>query len=190
MSDLSRLAASIAVLIVISSYAFVIRPMEATIAAHYSDIDTVRATMERDLIIGRSLPTLESERAHLETRLARRRLHDSRAVLVDRFLQATAQVARRNDVSLQSVIPGSDPARATAAPIEELHLDISFRGAYGPVLRTMRDLNDCDVATQIAVASLGNADRRGSGPQQLNATLHVTLLRESDVTINHAPHSV
>lgn len=186
-----RAALSVALLIAIVAYAFVVRPFEATIAARYGDIDTLRANIERDRVMASRLPLLTAERTRLEARLNRRGLRGSRAALVERFLRATATAAQGSGVAVQAIVPGAPPERDPAvASLEEVHLDLTIRGSYVNVLRAMRTLNDADVATQITVATLGNADARGGGAPFLNATVHVTLLRESDADTVHAPHSV
>jgi Tfp pilus assembly protein PilO len=186
-----RTALSIVVLIALAAYAFVVRPMEATIAARYSDIDTLRATTERDLALARRLPAATAERSRLESRLDRQHVHLSRAALVDDFLHATARVVEHNGISVQTIVPGPPVENDTLLPaLEALHLDLTVRGPYGNVLRAMRELNDTAVTTQITVAALGNADRISAGAPQLNATFHITLLRESDANTAHASHSV
>ena len=186
-----RLALSLAVLIALAAYAFVVRPMEATIADRYAGIDTLRATAERDVVLARQLPALRIERARINAAIDARHLGDSRATLVDRLLHATARVAQHAGVTVQTIVPGPPAERdAIVTALEDLHLDLTVRGPYGNVLRTMRDLNDAGLATQITIAALGNADRRDSGAPLLNATFHITLLRESDANTAHASHSV
>ena len=99
----AKLSLSVALLVMLVAYAFIFRPLEEAIAARYTQADTLRATIERRLAIGRRLPALLAQQAQLERELARRRLRDTRPRVVDRFLQATARVAQRERVSLQTV---------------------------------------------------------------------------------------
>ena len=145
-----RLALSIVILVALTAYAFVVRPMEASIAARYGDIDALRAATERDLALARRLPGLMDEQSRLDAQLERQRLRESRAAIVDRFLRATALVSARDGIAVQTIVPGPPVERdTTVTALEEIHLDLTVRGTYGTVLRAMRDLNETDAATQI-----------------------------------------
>jgi len=111
-------------------------------------------------------------------------------------LHAAARVAEREHVSVQSVageIAQVRPVTARAAepaPLDELHLDVTVRGPYDDVLRAVRELNAGDVATQITIASLSNTERRPGSRPLLNATFHITLLREADASAINPAHPV
>jgi Tfp pilus assembly protein PilO len=190
-----RLGALVAALILFAGYAFVFRPMQAAIAARYADLDAVRSTLESDLAAARRIPALTDARDGARRRLSRYRLRDSRAATVDRFLHESARVAARYPVAIQSVAADLAPApRATAPPatetvaLDDLRLDVTVRGPYDDVLRSVRALNAGALATEISIAALGNTERRPGTRPQLTATFHVTLLREADASPIPTPH--
>lgn len=194
----SNIRVPLAVFALLASIGYVamLRPMEGAIAQRYADADAVRETLDRDLASARRIPALAAEQNRSAATLARYRLHDSRATTVDRFLHAAARVAEREHVSVQSVageIAQVRPITARAAepaPLDELHLDVTVRGPYDDVLRAVRELNAGDVATQIAIASLSNTERRPGSRPLLNATFHITLLREADASAINPAHPV
>jgi len=194
--DLPRTSAFAALLIVITGYALVFRPLEALVGERYVEIDAARAALEHSLTMAARIPTLERERTGLETQLRRVHFGDRRAVTVDRFLRTVAGVSARDDVAVESVAAGFRPPPAVRAGVvqapllEEVPLDVILRGRYRDVIRAARDLNDADSAARITLASLGNADRRQGVLPLLNAAFHVTLLREADDQTPRVPHAL
>lgn len=182
-----------AVAIVLLGFLTIVRPLETAMAERYADLDNVRERFDRDAMLARQLPALSAERTQLAATLARRHVHEPPAALVDRFLRVTARVADREHVAIQTLAaaPAAPPLHSAEAPLfEELHLDVTLRGTYDDVLRAARAINASDVATQLSVASLGNTERHPGQRPQLNATFHITLLREADAAPKHAPHAV
>jgi Tfp pilus assembly protein PilO len=193
--DLVRSCLFAAVLVVLGGYIFIFRPLEAEVADRYVQLDSSRATLERSLELARRIPALARERAELEARFARVHVRERRSAVIERFLRATANVAVRDEVAVESV--ASDARSAYAASpfartplFDELSLDLTLRGRYNDVIRAIRDLNGGDVAARIALASLSDADRRPGERPQLNAAFHVQLLREADESTTHdaRPH--
>jgi hypothetical protein len=189
--DLPRASLFMAVLIVLGGYLLVFRPLEATIAEGYVQLDAARTTLERSLALARRIPALTAERSTLEAQLGHVHVRDRRAVTIERFLRAVAGVARRDDVAVENI---SADVRQAPLPVaehpptplfDELAFDVSLRGRYGDVIRAVRELNAGDVAARINLASLGAADRRPGAVPQLNAAFHVHVLREADDSTNH-----
>jgi Tfp pilus assembly protein PilO len=185
--DLPRVSAFAALLIVLSGYVLIFRPLEASIMEHYADIDTARVTLEHGLALARRIPALQHEQSSLVVQLTRLHMGDGRVATVDRFLRTVAGISSRDNVAVESVaagmlLPPGIRARTEQKPLEELPLEITVRGQYGDVIRAVRDLNDGDAAARITLVSFGNADRRRGVRPQLNAAFHVTLLRENDDT--------
>jgi hypothetical protein len=179
----TRAAAVAALLIIVLTYATVIRPLEGAIAERYADLDSARLSLERSAALEKRLPALERERATLTARLAPLHLRDSRAALVDRFLHAIARTAQRDTVAIQSVV--ADPR-----PAADLALDITIHGPYTRLITAVRDLDSTNVATRIALTALGNAQTRPGARPQLDATFHVVLLRDIDDTSIRPTHPV
>ena len=187
----ARIAFALALLVLAAGYIVVFRPLESKHSTLYANLDSVRIAGERAAAEVRAIPALTAQRNALRTRLARYHTHDSRAAIVDRFLHAIAAVSLRRGVAIQSVAAeGEQQFHPTNSALkvspdgDDLHLDLGVRGAYDDVLHAARDLNSIDLATQISVASLGNADRKNGVHPQLNATFHVVLLREPDASQN------
>jgi hypothetical protein len=196
-AERERFAFGVAVLVLLSGYVIVVRPMESSIGGLSSDLVSVRFAIGRDAAAARAIPALTARRDRLTTRLAHYHLRDSHAATVDRFLHAAANVSIRRRVSIQSVVTDvaqqvrpAHPPSAEAPTGDDLRLDLSVRGAYDDVLKAARDLNEIDLATQISVVALGNPDRRPGTRPQLSATFHVVLLRESDATANRSSNPV
>jgi len=184
--DLGRTSAFAALLIVLAGYWLVFRPLEATLADRYAELDVARASIERRLALARRISPLERERTELETQLRRTHATVSGAESVERFLRDAAAVSARDRVAVESVAgavgqPAVAVARAPQAVIlDELPLDITLRGHYGDVIRAVRDLGNGQVPARLTLASLGVADRRPGERPNINATFHATLLREPD----------
>ncbi len=188
--NLQRASAFAVFVIGIAGYAFVFRPLETAAGDLYVQIDAARASLDRSLAMSRRIPALETERADLTEQLVRLHTGDRRAATVDRFLRSVAGVTARDGVTVEGVAAGVGQPLVTAAAsppplIEELPFDLTLRGAYGNVIRAVRDLNDRDGAVHISVASLSNAQRRPGGSPQLNAAFHVLLLREAQEPLHH-----
>jgi hypothetical protein len=176
-----------AVLIALGGYLFVFRPLEATVAQRYADLDAGRTTLERELALARRIPALTRERAVLDAQLGRVHLRAPRSAAVERFLRTIADVAARDGVAVERVASDASPmpglvasARAPAPLFDELGLDVALRGGYADLIRAVRELNGGDAARRINLTSLGNADRRPGVRPQLDADFHVFLLREAD----------
>jgi hypothetical protein len=189
--DIGRASLFAAVLIILGGYVLIFRPLEATVATGYADLDAARTTLERSLALARRIPALTRERATLETQLVRLHLHEGRAATMERFLRTVAGVAGRDGVAVESVtgearqLPPTATGRAQVPLFDETSLELGLRGQYGDVIRAVRELNGGDVATHITLASLGDADRRAGVRPQLNAAFHVLLLREADDSTIH-----
>ena len=190
--DLQRSSAFVALAIVVAGYLLVFRPLEATVGERYADLDAARLTLEQRRALARRIPELEREQRQLATQLGRVHVGDRRAETVDRFLQTVAGVSARDAVAVESVSAAiaQQPRATPPAVLEEVPLDVTLRGRYADVIRAARDLNAADAAAGVTLASLGNAGRRPGTQPQLNAALHVTLLREPDDATAHAPHAL
>lgn len=182
--DLRQTSAAAAVAILIAGYVALVRPLESASNDRYADLDAARAALERSVAMTRRLPALDAERSTLAGQLARVHAGERRAATIERFLRNVASVGARDRIAVQSMTGGAIApvmaATAHAAPaplLDEIPLELAVRGRYGDVIHAVRDLNASDVAACIALASLGNADRRGAAPQ-LTAAFHVILLRE------------
>jgi hypothetical protein len=184
-------------LILIGGYAIAFRPLQASIADHYVELDELRSTIERNVAFAKQIAPLEHERAERAAGLDRIHVRDSRAGLVDRFLRTLAATTTRDGVFVESVLTATSPANApnsrsaTAAPplLEELPLDITLRGHYGDVLRAIRDLDSGNFAASIGVIGLRSAGRSLLSRPELDAAIHVILLREADATTIQTPRS-
>jgi Tfp pilus assembly protein PilO len=200
--DPARIALSILALVAIAAYAFVFRPMESTLADRYAQADALRSGLERHMAIARRMPAIAAERSALERYMRPFRLHDSSAVLVDRFLHATARIAAADAIAIETITaqgaapaftPGNvvpKPRDQSADPFDRIHLDLTMRGPYSNVLHAIRTLNDTGIAMQLTVATLSTTGRRAGARPQLNATFHLSLLREADAVVHHVPYSV
>ena len=193
----NRMVLGAALCVALATFLFIFRPMEATIAEKYTDLDTIRFAMQRDTIDVRRISQRTQERNRIALRLSRYRLHDSRAATIDRFLRRTAEIATRDGVSIQSVTEErTQPVRAAGTQpkdtvtADDLRLDLVVRGPYDDVLRAVRELNDADLALQMSASALGNPDRRAGSRPQLSATFHVVILRESDASAPPSPHQI
>lgn len=185
--DLQRWTLFLSVLILSTGYLAVFRPLETSIAERYAAIDDARATIERSAELERVTARIEAESRSRETALRRLHLPSSKAAVADRFLQTLALVAARNALTLESLLAGSTaPALATApagaAPFDELPLEVTVRGRYRDLIAAVRDLDSSDVAARIAIAELRPVTHRPGAAPDLDASFHVTLLREADAT--------
>lgn len=190
--DVARASAFAALSIVAVGYVLVFRPLETSVRDRFAELDAARATLEERLARTARIPALERERDRLAAGLRRFHTGDRRAGAVDRFLRAVAAISVRRGVAVENVASAVAqpfaPAAARAAPpalVDEIPLELTLRGAYGDVIRAVRDLNDGGVAARITLASLGIAARRPGEPARLNAAFHVLLLREADEPTTH-----
>lgn len=184
--DLLRANAFAALLVLIGGYALIVRPLETSMAERYAELDVARATVERDLVLNRRIPSLERERAALEEQLRRQHVADGAATVSARFLHAVAAVSGRDGVAVESVaaaVRQTVPAATHAAPagsLEDVPLDLTLRGRYGDVISAVRDLIGSEIPAGLTLATLSGAARRPGEPPLLNAAFHVTLWREPD----------
>jgi hypothetical protein len=202
-----RLALFGAVLVLLAGFLFVFRPMEATIGERYAALDDGRLLLDRRLALAKRANQLTSEQHALTSWLAGVGMSDSRTTIVNRFLRAIAATATQDGVHIASVrgiagpqrilpppAPGTLQAAGAAAatsatPIttpvqavtfDEIPLTLSLRGSYQNVLHMVHDLNRTDLAARIGLDSLGNPALVQTRNPELQATLHVTLLRNPD----------
>lgn len=182
--DVPRTSAFVALSIVLAGYGLIFRPLEATVAQRYGDLDDARATLVQRLAHARAVPALEHERQRLATQLQRLHLGERRAAVVERFLQTVAGVSGRDAVAVESVAAtAAAPPASRSAPVplfEDVPLEVTLRGRYLDVIRAARDMNAGDAVARISLATLGNAQTRPGDKPQLNAAFHVSLLREAD----------
>jgi len=178
------------VLLACAGYAFVVRPLETSIAQRYAELEGAQLTLAQDLALERRTPLLEGERERLERQLRRSQLVAGRTLIVARFLATLARVAARDEVAVARVTATALPVDAVHRKplLEEIPLEVSLQGRYGALIRTARDLNVADLAVRISLASLVAAERRHGASPLLEATFTVALLRLADATEPaHAP---
>jgi hypothetical protein len=183
--DVPRTSAFVALSIVLAGYGLIFRPLEAAVAQRYGALDEARATLVQRLARARNVPALEHERQRRAEQLQRLHIGERRAAVVERFLHTIAGVSGRDAVAVESVAATATqlPPASRPAPVplfEDLPLDVTLRGRYLDVIRAARDLNAADAIARITLTTLGNAPTRPGERPQLNAALHVNLLREAD----------
>lgn len=168
--DLPRTVSCAGLLVVLAGFLFVFRPMEASIASRYAQLESARTLLERRLAIGRQIAPLEQRLRTTQAELDRWHLRDSPAGTVDRFLRALQHTAERNRLKIERVV-------LMAQPANELALEVTTQGTYPNVIQAVRDLNAGDFAARIEIAALLATERRPGIRPNLQATLSVALLR-------------
>jgi len=184
MIDVQRASVFAALTIVLAGYVLLFRPLETAVGERDAELDAARTSLQQNLALARRIPALERDRVLLAERLRHLHTSDPRAVTIERFLRTVAGVSAHDAVAVESVAavilqPQPVTGRVAQAPLlEDVPLDVTFRGSYADVIRAARDLNAADAVANIALASLGNAAQRPALRPQINAAFHVNLLRE------------
>ena len=175
----ARIAATLALAIVLIGYAVAVRPLEARIAHGYADIASARAAIEDGAALSERIAASQRERLRLRATLARYALTGDSAATLQRFLEASSAAAIRHGVSIRALDAepaGSSRIAAEHSLFDELSLRLTLRGSYAALLATLRDLVTAPPANRIALETLAPDDRRNGDPA-LAAVVHVVLLR-------------
>jgi hypothetical protein len=159
-----------------------LRPIAAAIDVRYAQLATLQAQLRTRVDLERRRAALDGEARVLRGELAGFHLHESRAQLIARFLRVLTPAAAFNHVRIDKVVAPSPTApTGPTAGLERVPLDLSVHGAYADVLTLMRAWSGFGFALNVGVGSLVS-ERSAATPTrpQLNAVLHVLLLRDND----------
>jgi hypothetical protein len=162
----------------------------------------ISATMLANTQVLAQRPALELQAAAIAARLRRLNYGADTATSVARFIHAAVQVGAAQHVDVTGVDARSGAAAAgttvvvhvartagTPYSIESIPLDVTLRGAYRPLLATIRGLARTSIPMRIEVASIDRDDATApeSADRQLTARIHVVLERLADDAARTAP---
>jgi Tfp pilus assembly protein PilO len=177
-------------LVLLLGYVFIVRPFEARIAEQYAQLDDDRLRLEARLASTRRAAVLRSERSALDAALAATGIRSSRTVQMQEFLRLIATAARRDHVTITSIVAGSSPPLrlSTGTPgtsqlppvrLDELPLSVSMHAGYRDVLQFVQDLDRQTLVVRVGLDTLESVRDDAHDPE-LRATLRVALLHEAE----------
>lgn len=156
-----------------------LHPVGAAIDERYARLATARAQLANGAILARTRVDLLHRRSNLARELASLHLTESRPQLVAGFLRLATALAASRRVTIVKVAAGTSVCRPVAASaLDEIPLDLAVRGGYAAIFYLVRDWTAANGAAGVGIASLASEPRPVDAQVPLDASLHVTLLRE------------
>jgi hypothetical protein len=178
-----RILCFMTVLALVAGYVGVVRRGEAAIADQRAAQAQIGERLAADEQRLGARATLESERTLLQGHLRRFELAGNDASLVARFVHDAVSIAAQDRLAIVAIAadqgaPNGAPSSGApnAGAFTTTPLDVTLEGAYGDVLRGVRDLSRARVLTRVELASLLRTHPDGPGTT-VTAALRVAVER-------------
>lgn len=185
----TRALLGVALLILLAAYATIYRPAEASLAERFATLQDLQTALERAHHTLAEQSANSQETSALVARLRASGMTSSRADAVRRFLHTMGEVAAAQHIEAQRIVPTGppEPLSLHVAPgrDDDLPLDVTLRGTYIGVINAARALATRTVTARVTVSSLRSTRRRPGRSPDIDATLHVVILRATpDATLS------
>jgi hypothetical protein len=177
-----KVAASAAIVVMMTGYFVVYRSAELAIAQRYAQIAAKRGVLALRVRRAARLTAFTRDRTNLVRELGGFGLSTSPAETVARFLRTTEDFANEQHATIISLVGSGAPYLSSRRgqiaqdiSVTDIPFDVTIHGTYMDLIQLMHQWSRTNLAAHVAIASIANDEADSSQPRGLTALFRVTL---------------